>query len=66
MGHDHEGADEILLAGTDLAFVFRFENTDFPRLDGARTHVEAIMRAVAGCSRRRDELVDTGSTDPER
>jgi aspartate/glutamate racemase len=27
---DHEGADVILLAGTDLAFVFRSENTDFP------------------------------------
>jgi aspartate racemase len=45
---DHDGADEILLAGTDLAFVFRSENTDFPHLDGARTHIEAIMRAVAG------------------
>jgi aspartate racemase len=45
---EHDGADEILLAGTDLAFVFRPENTDFPHLDGARTHLEAIMRAVAG------------------
>lgn len=45
---DHEGVDEILLAGTDLAFVFRPENTDFPHLDGARTHVKAIVRAVTG------------------
>jgi aspartate racemase len=43
-----DGADEILLAGTDLAFVFRPENTDFPHLDGARTHIEAIMRAITG------------------
>ena len=45
---DRDGADEILLAGTDLALVFRSENTDFPHLDGARAHLEAIMRAVAG------------------
>lgn len=45
---DHDGVDEILLAGTDLAFVFRSENTDFPHLDGARIHIEAIMGAVAG------------------
>jgi len=45
---DHEGVDEILLAGTDLAFVFRPENTDFPHLDGARIHVKAIVRAVTG------------------
>ena len=45
---DHEGVDEILLAGTDLAFVFRPENTDFPHRDGARTHDKAIVRAVTG------------------
>ena len=46
-----EEVDEILLAGTDLAFVFRPDNTDFPHLDGARTHVEAIMSAVTGSPR---------------
>lgn len=45
---DHEGVEEILLAGTDLALVFRPENTDFPHLDGARTHLKAIVRAVTG------------------
>ncbi len=45
---DSEGADAILLAGTDLSFVFRPENTDFPYLDGAEVHIEAIMRVVAG------------------
>jgi aspartate racemase len=43
---EHEGVGEILFAGTDQAFVFRPENTDFPHLDAARTHIEAIMRAV--------------------
>ena len=44
---DRERLDAILLAGTDLSFVFNPENTDFPRLDGARTHIDAIMRELA-------------------
>lgn len=43
---DRERLDAILLAGTDFSFVFNSENTDFPHLDGARTHIDAIMRAV--------------------
>jgi len=44
-----ERLDAILLAGTDLSFVFKPENTDFPHLDGARTHIDAIMqRLTAG------------------
>ena len=43
-----ERLDAILLAGTDLSFVFNPENTDFPHLDGARTHIEAIMHKLAG------------------
>jgi aspartate racemase len=42
-----ERLDGIILAGTDLAFVFNPENADFPYLDGARVHVEAIMRKIA-------------------
>lgn len=45
---EREGVDAILLAGTDLSFVFRPENTDFPHLDGARTHIQSIIRAVTG------------------
>jgi aspartate racemase len=45
---DSDDADAIILAGTDLAFVFRPENTTFPHLDGARVHIEAIMRAITG------------------
>jgi aspartate racemase len=44
---DRERLDAILLAGTDLAFVFNPENTDFPHLDGARTHIDAIMQKLA-------------------
>jgi len=33
---DRERVDAILLAGTDLSFVFNPENIDFPHLDGAR------------------------------
>jgi aspartate racemase len=47
---DREGLDAIVLAGTDLAFVFNPENTDFPHLDGARIHIEAIMRGIAPVS----------------
>jgi aspartate racemase len=44
---DRERLDAILLAGTDLSFVFNPENTDFPHLDGARTHIDAIMHRIA-------------------
>jgi aspartate racemase len=44
---DRERLDAILLAGTDLASVFNPENTDFPHLDGARTHIEAIMHKLS-------------------
>jgi aspartate racemase len=37
----------ILLAGTDLSFVFNSDNADFPHVDGARTHIDAIMRELA-------------------
>lgn len=41
---EREKLQAILLAGTDLAFVFNAVNTDFPHLDGARVHLDAIMR----------------------
>jgi aspartate racemase len=43
---ERERLDAILLAGTDLAFVFNPGNTDFAHLDGARTHIRAIMRRM--------------------
>ena len=41
-----ESLDAILLAGTDFSFVFDPENAGFPHLDGARTHIDAIMRRM--------------------
>jgi aspartate racemase len=43
---EREKAEAILLAGTDLAFVFNPSNTDFPYLDGARVHIDAIMHRL--------------------
>ncbi len=40
---EREQLDAIIFAGTDLAFVFNPENTDFPHVDGARVHLKAIM-----------------------
>jgi aspartate racemase len=40
---ERERLDAIIFAGTDLAFVFNPENTDFPHVDGARIHLKAIM-----------------------
>jgi aspartate racemase len=44
---ERERLDGIVLAGTDLAFVFNPANTDFPHIDGARVHIDAIMREIA-------------------
>lgn len=43
---ERDGVETILLAGTELSLVFHPENTDFPCIDGARLHLDAIMRAV--------------------
>jgi aspartate racemase len=45
---EREKLDAIIFAGTDLAFVFNPENTDFPHVDGARVHIEAIMSELLG------------------
>jgi aspartate racemase len=43
---ERERLDGILLAGTDWSFVFDAENADFPHVDGARAHIQAIMREL--------------------
>jgi aspartate racemase len=43
---DREQLDAILLAGTDFSFVFTPENTDFPHIDGARVHIDAIVHQL--------------------
>ncbi len=45
---ERETLDALVLAGTDLSFVFDEQNTDFPHLDGARVHIAAIVNALAG------------------
>jgi len=39
--------DAIVLAGTDLALIFDETNTDFPHVDCARVHIQAIVRKLA-------------------
>ncbi|MBZ5727003.1 MAG: aspartate/glutamate racemase family protein [Acidobacteriia bacterium] len=39
-------ADAIVLAGTDLALIFDETNTDFPHVDCARIHIQAIVRSL--------------------
>jgi aspartate racemase len=46
-----ENLGAVILAGTDLSFVFDEDNTDFPHVDGARVHVKTIM----------NELLPTGA-----
>jgi aspartate racemase len=38
--------DAIVLAGTDLSLVFDETNTDFPHVDCAKVHIEAILREL--------------------
>ena len=43
---ERDGAEAIILAGTDLALIFDEDNTDFPHFDCARAHMTAIMRSL--------------------
>ncbi len=43
---EHEGAEAILLAGTELALVFDEANAGFPAVDCTRLHIEAIVRRL--------------------
>lgn len=43
---EREQLDGVILAGTDLSLVFNESNTDFPHVDGARVHLDAIMREL--------------------
>jgi aspartate racemase len=45
---DRDRIEAVILAGTELALVFDESNTDFPNVNGARLHLDAIMqRATA-------------------
>jgi aspartate racemase len=43
-----DGAEAVLLAGTDLSMVFNESNTGFPTIDCAGVHIAAIMRRLLG------------------
>lgn len=43
---DRDGAEAILLAGTDLSTVFDETNIDFPTIDCAGVHIKAIARRL--------------------
>ena len=45
---DRDGAEAIVLAGTDLSLLFREDNTDFPYVDAVKVHVDAIMQRMWG------------------
>lgn len=38
--------DAVVLAGTDLALIFDETNTDFPHVDSAKVHIQAILREL--------------------
>jgi aspartate racemase len=44
---EREKVDAIVLGGTELSLLFNETNTDFPHVDGARVHIEAIMKEMA-------------------
>jgi aspartate racemase len=41
---EREGLDAVILAGTELALVFNEHTTDFPHIDCARLHLDAIVK----------------------
>jgi aspartate racemase len=43
-----KGANAIMLGGTDLALAFNEQNADFPLVDCAAIHVDAIVRLATG------------------
>jgi aspartate racemase len=43
-----DGADAILLAGTDLAVLFNEGNTEFPYVDCAALHLRRILKGILG------------------
>ena len=41
-----DGAESVLIAGTDLSTVFTESNAGFPMLDCARIHIDAIVQRL--------------------
>ena len=47
-GVKRDGADAVVLAGTDLAVLFNDSNCDFPCIDCAALHLRAILKEFLG------------------
>ncbi len=45
---DEQGADAVLLAGTDLFLAFDGHDCGFPVLDGGQIHIDALVKASMG------------------
>ena len=45
---ENQGAEAIMLGGTDLALAFDEQSTDFPLVDCAGIHADAIARLAIG------------------
>jgi aspartate racemase len=45
---ERDGIEAIILAGTELSLIFNRANMDFPHIDGASLHLEAIMEQLTG------------------
>ncbi len=43
---DRDAVGTILFAGTDLSLIFNEANTDFPHIDCAAVHLEAILKVL--------------------
>ena len=43
-----QGAEAVILGGTDLFLAFEGAELDFPVIDGARVHIDALYRASIG------------------
>jgi aspartate racemase len=41
-----DAVDAILIAGTDLSLLFNETNTDFPHIDCAAVHLDAILKEL--------------------
>jgi aspartate racemase len=53
-----DGAEAILLAGTDLAVLFNEANTEFPHVDCASLHLKRILNGMLG-----EASLDPGQAD---
>ena len=43
---ERDGVEAVIFAGTDLALLFNESNTEFPHLDCAALHIDAIVRRL--------------------